>query len=434
VWLLRPLSEISTRMYYAAAFNDTDETEMSSAVSEIHALQDAYSAMNKQLNRIKSFVPQSVLAACVDDDDEEAEAKLEDCRDDVGSKKTDGRSEGKEGERSTDKHSTAGEGKSVKSLNDETASQASTRSRKYLAAANAAAAVNAKVSLATQTVSVLVLNLRQFHDRIGELPVDGLVERYARLVAIVEREVNAHRGVVDSFHGDRFFISFNAVKPCANHAQRAASCALRIAADLPGVQLGAAMTAGLATGRAQVGNLGSNTLKRFNTIGAVYPQAAALERLCKRYGSDVQLLTHDIAFADVEHATIAFVQVIDAVALPGPNAKPVRIAAVRARAQVKVAPPKKEAPEAAVDDEWMYQLNEGQKANPFLGLNRVFAMHAAGKADAAAAALADATQLEGEDAVHAAAVETLKGLLAGRSTELGAYYYACVMPALPTPH
>jgi hypothetical protein len=61
--LLAPLGTIAERMQRAANLEDDGADESVSAMAEVAELQQAYYAMNEELNRIRSFVPQSVLAA-----------------------------------------------------------------------------------------------------------------------------------------------------------------------------------------------------------------------------------------------------------------------------------------------------------------------------------------------------------------------------------
>jgi hypothetical protein len=185
----------------------------------------------------------------------------------------------------------------------------------------------------------------------------------------------------------------------------------------------------LATGRAQVGNLGSSSMKRFNTIGTPYPQAAALERLCKRYSADAQVLTHATAFTDAEHSPQAYLQVVDVVALPGTN-EPQRIGVLRDRSGVKPKT-KKDADHVEGDGEWLYEVDAGRKQNPFGCINQGFAAMADGKSSEAAALIAEgeAEASAANDAVQQLAVTTLKALVSGgEPTDLGPFWTECMHP------
>ena len=82
------------------------------------------------------------------------------------------------------------------------------------------------------------------------------------MAEVVAGAAHAHRGVIDSFHGDHFVISFNAARANAEGPAKAARCAL----DITGGGAGLVFATGVATGRAYVGNLGTATLKRLSII------------------------------------------------------------------------------------------------------------------------------------------------------------------------
>jgi hypothetical protein len=61
VAMLRPLDDVAERMLRAATFEPETEPLSMSAMQEVRDLQTAYKQMSAELNRIRSFVPQSVL-------------------------------------------------------------------------------------------------------------------------------------------------------------------------------------------------------------------------------------------------------------------------------------------------------------------------------------------------------------------------------------
>ena len=121
----------------------------------------------------------------------------------------------------------------------------------------------------------------------------GPVTKIAESVLSV---ANAFRGVIDSFHGDHFVISFNVAKPNPEGPQKSARCALELIKRNP---KGAKCAIGIATGRAIVGNLGTATLKRLSVIGPVYTKAMSLARLCRRFHANSPAQLHR------EHASTA---------------------------------------------------------------------------------------------------------------------------------
>jgi class 3 adenylate cyclase len=176
---------------------------------------------------------------------------------------------------------------------------------------------------APRSVSIICVNTVGFHAAALRDGAAALSQISETLTAIVVAAVAAERGVVDSFHGDQFLLTFNAAAPCATHATRAPRCALRIAqktsAQITTTQIGLGafrpdfsaeatdhsvnnsstnngsfaasataaaaliVTAGVATGPARCGTLGCRDSRRFSIVGAPVPQAAALERIVRRH-------------------------------------------------------------------------------------------------------------------------------------------------------
>jgi len=440
--LLRPLDDISRRMYLAASFEDGNEEAMESFISEIHALQDSYKAMNKQLNRIKSFVPQSVLAelqgdlSAADEMALEERAFLESMDASNHASLTEMPPLDDRRKSTTSLHSA----RSARKQNDDDDDLADHRSAapKY---ATAAKSLGSELTLAAVNMTVLAINQRSVHGLLRSYSVDEFVKHMAKMVSLVEKEVGDHRGVVDNFHGDHFYCSFNAVRPCANHGQRAASTGIRIV-TAAAESLDVVLTAGLAMGRAHVGNLGSAGMKRFNAIGPVYTQATVLERLCKLYTPAVQaegakpvyaqVMTHAAAISDAEHAPGVVLQVVDEVLLPG-SGQPQRVAVVRETAKVAHLKPKDEAtPGEPVDNEWLYLVDAGRNANPFRGLNAAFAALASGKLDEAREAFTQYTHSVQSDPIDIVAREKFAALLASRPADSAGiacpeYYSRCIV-------
>ena len=60
--LFRPLHRIAERMYRTACLQDDDDDELPSVLHEVSVIQNAYAIMKRELDKLKSFVPMSVLA------------------------------------------------------------------------------------------------------------------------------------------------------------------------------------------------------------------------------------------------------------------------------------------------------------------------------------------------------------------------------------
>ena len=153
--------------------------------------------------------------------------------------------------------------------------------------------------LVSKKVAVLVINARGTHRLALSSGAAKLETDQAILVELVEKCSRAEKGVVDSFQGDHFVLTFNAVRAVGTPGRNAAlvSLAISTGAQHDGLALGQ-FSMGLSVGRALVGNVGSATMKKNCTIGAVYTNATGLERLSKRV--EHSCLLHGQAMADIE--------------------------------------------------------------------------------------------------------------------------------------
>ena len=264
-------------------------------MAEVEDLQQAYYAMNDELIRIKSFVPQTVLRTKrVADPDESA---TED--DDLASKSME---------------------KAMSQSNASHKPQPSNRSASYSRKSGessnraAVAGLNVACGLASQSVSVVVANLNRFEATANDASRDAVVAAVGDTVKMVHDVVAAQKGVVQSFHGDHFVVSFNAVTACAAHARRAAVTALQLSREARGVGLRLGLRAGVGTGRCLVGNLGSAEAKGFSTIGSAFAHANVMERLTRVYGEGCQVLAAKRTCVDI--ATHVRYRYVDVVQLP----------------------------------------------------------------------------------------------------------------------
>jgi class 3 adenylate cyclase len=332
--LLAPLKTVADRMMAAASLDDDDADRTLSAMSEVADLQEAYYAMNDELARVRSFVPQTVLAtamkrgAVLDDDDPDM---------------------------------------------SDTASRTATsarRSRSARSSSSSVAAVplisglNVEASLRQVHASVLVINLRGFTEAVRHLPSIDVAQHVGTTVDLVAKAVSDSRGVLSLFHGDHMVATFNAVKSCAAHPRKAVSVALALTESLPKTGFGLVATAGVATGRCHVGNLGSTGIKAFSTIGPAFAQATVLERLTFRYTATChqdtsnllattypRVLVTDRVIAEVQHH-VRF-QYVDIIVLPG---------GVRSLIAVVTEQLAMEDPHCPKDSEWLYVVEQRASA------------------------------------------------------------------------
>eukprot|EP00744_Colponema_vietnamica_P003355 GILI01005155.1.p1 GENE.GILI01005155.1~~GILI01005155.1.p1 ORF type:complete len:766 (-),score=172.96 GILI01005155.1:576-2612(-) len=142
--------------------------------------------------------------------------------------------------------------------------------------------------LSTKRVTILAINARNFHTDINVFAPNTAIEPTMDLTEIISNICNRERGVIDSFHGDHFVLSFNAARHNAEGPQKAARCAMDIIAAHEGLM---EFSMGLSTGKACVGHLGTSTLKRLSIIGEVYSRAMSNERMCRHNFSNIHTST-----------------------------------------------------------------------------------------------------------------------------------------------
>jgi class 3 adenylate cyclase len=338
--LLAPLKTVADRMMAAASLDDDGADRTLSAMSEVADLQEAYYAMNDELARVRSFVPQTVLATAM---------KRGAAHDDEDPDMSD----------TTSHMSMASACKSARSAR-------SSRASAVTAAAGVALAggLNVEASLRQVHASVLVINLRGFTEAVRTLHSADVVRHVGTTVDLVAKTVSDSRGVLSLFHGDHMVATFNAVKACAAHARKAVSVALALTESLPKTGFGLVATAGVATGRCHVGNLGSTGIKAFSTIGPAFAQATVLERLTCRYATDLdatpsldvppsaattypRVLATDRVIGEVQHH-VRF-QYVDIIVLPG---------GVRSLIAAVLCPLSSEDTQGTKDAEWLYVVEQ----------------------------------------------------------------------------
>jgi hypothetical protein len=347
--ILRPLTTIAERMQKAANFEDDEADGTVSSISEVAALQEAYYALNDELNRIRSFVPQSVLAAkkvtAESSDDDANLASDVVSYHSMASRRSDGYQNGR---------------RKVASSSGKTAGTTNTgKSRASSDGLDAA-------MVARKQVSIVCANLNGLHKAtMANLAQDAMVTEIGMAVAAMESAVSARQGVL-SFHGDRMLATFNAARPCAQHASKAASAAVAASHAHNSQAAGPLrlmLSCGVSTGSCVVGSLGSDGVKSFSVVGTAVTEAAVLERLTRAHDGVAVLATHRTCMELAATASaMCTSQYVDLVALRGRDGvRPVAVAALTPKATSDTAVPA---------DEWMYVLDSQARTNasPFDGV------------------------------------------------------------------
>jgi class 3 adenylate cyclase len=431
-----PFVRLRDRMYMTATLQDDGTVDPPSLLAEVSEMQESYEMMRGELSKVKSYLPQSVLVTLYgnggDEDEEEDEER------EMRTVEKSGHAESGNG-RESHSVSVEGSGRGSDSASPNSARKYQNRTPKgrerlesdrlsTRSSARSATAgpqtkgLNTATNLVAKRVTVAVFNLRGFHNFCGRSSTEEISGSHSRALESITRHISENKGVVDFFHGDRLQASFNAVSHCPGHMKRGAMTALHAVTEFSKSSTLLHASAGLSTGPAHVGNMGTSTMKRFCVIGPVVMQAALLERMTRLFPG-VSILCPSSMFPELSLELL--LQSVALVRLPG-IAKPRVIASV-------------EGSKKMASDEWMYQLKEGESGDPFLTINQFFDAVSEGDKDRALQLFGTLTGSSRDVPFHGEAeamrlAEALQHAASDANTanasllDYGLYYNKCVAP------
>ena len=149
-------------------------------------------------------------------------------------------------------------------------------------------------------LSILFTDIRGFTSLSESLSPQDVVHLLNRYFTPMTAIVRNRKGTLDKFIGDALMAFWNAPLDVPGHPALAVDAALCMQEQLEalnveieatfGIRL--AMGAGIHTGQAYVGNMGSDDLINYTLIGDNVNLASRLEGLCKRYGVPVVISEH----------------------------------------------------------------------------------------------------------------------------------------------
>ena len=329
-----------------------------SIVTEIRSMQESFALLVKNMLEYKQYLPHSLQAGdCVDtaaDSEPTAPSTL--------GVITGPASQSKDG--SVCSRSSRGSRSSSRSSSRDSA-RAETRHQPPASLFDK--------ELNKRRVTILCCNWRGTHSRLSH-SFRNFAKAYRLYVECVLASSKILRGVVDYFNGDRICVTFNAVLPASQHAQKAVECAATIREDEG--RRGGRVAQGISSGKGMCGNAGCAGLKKFHVIGPVAGAAHALERCATQWD-------HDVVVGDqvASHVSAQFrLQTVRRVLLPQ-TSSPCIVRAVRTPLR----------PFSAEED-WM-AAQETPKDDPYGAYNGILALLFEGSVEAARRKLASSVGL-----------------------------------------
>eukprot|EP01062_Namystynia_karyoxenos_P072063 TRINITY_DN6793_c0_g1_i4.p1 TRINITY_DN6793_c0_g1~~TRINITY_DN6793_c0_g1_i4.p1 ORF type:complete len:945 (+),score=264.45 TRINITY_DN6793_c0_g1_i4:117-2837(+) len=226
-------------------------------------------------------------------------------------------------------------------------------------------------------ITVVMTNMNNTH-QMAQGPGDGLAAKHAAVSATFLAEAQKTRGVLLGQSGDRMVITLNAVQPCAGHRQNGTLCAVR-AATMAVQDYASGVSCGVSTGKTLVGAMGAPAARTLGAVGNTINKAYACTRAAK-------MILASCIITQPVYADSATTVLCRAVALWS-GEKISRCLLFQAIKELA----------AQDNDEWMYNLESQEKANPYAQLNSLAedaAKQAAGADGAAARRLTDEALME----------------------------------------
>ena len=335
--LTKPFATVACVMTEAAVMKVDEIEEGKSYIKELNAINRAMTLMLKNLKEYKSYMPQSLQLDGTEDEEEQTQQGLP---------STGGTSIAHTAARSVLSTGSRGSGITF-------GSGGSTFSKGESARLHAGVAGQKRqgmaLSLTKKRFTFLVVNVKDWHERIHSTTDVDLITLHSNVVQVVLGVFMFTKGIAESFSGDRFLCTFNAAKSLGTHriAGCAAGCAIN---EKLSEELKLNSSISCVSGEGRLGNMGTEMMKKFTFMSPVITWGFALERYCRTW--DLTFLVDSYVYEDCkQHFKV---KLIDEILFPK---------RLRSRA-LKVAeiPGKKEVGDS---DEWMYELEAGERSDYF---------------------------------------------------------------------
>ena len=208
-------------------------------------------------------------------------------------------------------------------------------------------------SLSKKRFSFCVLNIVNWHKTVSEVTEEEAIHMHADVLDMFLVICSYNKGVCEVFCGDRMSCSFNAAKPATGHKQKAVSSVDSTLCKLKEAQSVLELSGSCVSGEGRVGNIGTQSMKRFALLSPTVTVGFALERFAKEYGLGITIDSN----VQVEGGHWYSLKLVDSYIFPKLCEKPLRIyQLIGKKVEQEV-------------DEWMYQLAAGEKSDKMLSWN-----------------------------------------------------------------
>jgi len=163
----------------------------------------------------------------------------------------------------------------------------------------------------------LFTDVRGFTSLSESLPPEDVTYIMNKALTAQQKAVQKHGGMVDKYIGDAMMAIFNAPLDQLDHETRAIACALDIIKNMedlnkefkkkgmPSIAIGI----GINTGKAVIGNMGSESRFDYTAIGDAVNTAARLESATKEVGVDLLIGKNTAQFTKFELNLISTIKV-----------------------------------------------------------------------------------------------------------------------------
>eukprot|EP01062_Namystynia_karyoxenos_P034073 TRINITY_DN24_c0_g1_i2.p1 TRINITY_DN24_c0_g1~~TRINITY_DN24_c0_g1_i2.p1 ORF type:complete len:1662 (+),score=580.18 TRINITY_DN24_c0_g1_i2:152-5137(+) len=351
--LTRPFAKLACDMLDVAVLNTDSYEADSSVILELNAMMRAMRLMVENMKMYKRYMPATLLANYEDEEEEDDQSDAV-----TASRQSTGMNRGPKSpdgsHRSVSRSQRSSKGSVMSSR---IGSRAEGSVAAFMKKQGKGAAM--QVGLASKRVALLAANLNNWHRISSEGSEAGKVHQ-AHLTKILAC-IQAAKGIPDTFQGDRVFASWNAVKVCASFKQLAVQAACAIQAGLDQLQLEKLTCSFSVTGgEVKCGNIGTDTMRKFSFLSVVVPWTHALERYSRSLGVNLILVDENV-YSDIKDRF---------------NVRCAALVKFTKRFKDKTMMTYQCLGEQAkgADEEWMYQLEEKEKSNPWRFHDQVWRM------------------------------------------------------------